>query len=76
MFEAHLLNVFSVQATAETDVLLFDIETVDGFGVVSRSLFCSRPDDPYGFGPVIRTYLADNLAEIEIIPYQPPSAPE
>lgn len=68
-------EVYTITATAEPDVFIFSCNITDGVPNTYDCLFCSRPDDDFGLGPVFRQWLVDNPS-FPIIPYVPPTIDE
>lgn len=70
-----LLSVHSITATPEPGVYMVGCRTVDNDDFESDVVQTVRPDDPYGLGPVIRDWMAEN-PDFPIDPYVPPTVEE
>lgn len=70
-----LIAVHSITATPETGVFMVDCRTMDMDDFESDVVQTVRPDDPYGLGPVIREWMAEN-EDFPIGPYVPPTVEE
>lgn len=71
---AKLNGVSIVQALGEPGVYSLLINVTDEAGTRDQ-WFVSRPDDPFGLGPEVRCWLAEN-PDVPIGVYSPPTADE
>lgn len=60
MAKLSLNSVMSVRATHEPGVFSLLVNITDIDGETYDCEYCSRPDDPFGLNPTIRTWLTDN----------------
>ncbi|MEY9531678.1 hypothetical protein [Sinorhizobium fredii] len=67
-----LNRVHSISATQDEDVYELSCNITDTTGASYDTVYVSRPDDPYGLNPSIRTWLQKNL-DASIKPYVPPT---
>ena len=64
-------KVNSVRAMQEPGSYLLNINVTDSYGVSELGVdYVSRPDDLYGYAPLVREWLENNKGKYKIIPYE------